>query len=107
MSDFREYLEERKRKDPVFAEEFEKHYESFKLNVMLRQLRTESGISQQELADMIGTKKSTISRMENHAEDVRFICVLGGGVVGFAYGTDKSDRHSFQDASDHQADGAG
>ena len=72
MSDFREYLEERKRKDPVFAEEFEKHYESFKLNVMLRQLRTESGISQQELADMIGTKKSTISRMENHAEDVRF-----------------------------------
>ena len=72
MSDFREYLEERKRKDPVFAEEFEKHYESFKLNVMLRQLRTESGISQQELADMRGTKKSTISRMENHAEDVRF-----------------------------------
>ena len=72
MSDFRQYLEERKRNDPVFAEEFEQHYESFKLNVMLRQLRTESGISQQELADIIGTKKSTISRMENHAEDVRF-----------------------------------
>ena len=72
MSDFRQYLEERKRNDPVFAEEFEQHYESFKLNVMLRQLRSESGISQQELADIIGTKKSTISRMENHAEDVRF-----------------------------------
>ncbi|MBQ2527770.1 MAG: helix-turn-helix transcriptional regulator [Spirochaetales bacterium] len=34
--------------------------------------RIEKGLSQQALADMIGTKKSTISRMENHAEDVRF-----------------------------------
>ena len=39
---------------------------------MIKALRIESGISQQEMADRIGTKKSTISRMENHAEDIRF-----------------------------------
>ena len=39
---------------------------------ILRWIEENPLISQQELADMIGTKKSTISRMENHAEDVRF-----------------------------------
>ena len=72
MSTYREYLEDRKKRDPEFAEEFEKNYENFKLNAMIKALRIESGISQQEMADRIGTKKSTISRMENHAEDIRF-----------------------------------
>ena len=72
MSTYREYLEDRKKRDPEFAEEYEKNYENFKLNAMLKALRIESGISQQEMADRIGTKKSTISRMENHAEDIRF-----------------------------------
>ena len=72
MSTYRDYLEDRKKRDPEFAEEFEKNYENFKLNAMIKALRIESGISQQEMADRIGTKKSTISRMENHAEDIRF-----------------------------------
>lgn len=72
MSTYREYLEDRKKRDPEFAEEYEKNYENFKLNAMIKALRIESGISQQEMADRIGTKKSTISRMENHAEDIRF-----------------------------------
>ena len=72
MSTYKDYLEDRKKRDPEFAEEFEKNYENFKLNAMIKALRIESGISQQEMADRIGTKKSTISRMENHAEDIRF-----------------------------------
>ena len=72
MSTYREHLEDRKKRDPEFAEEYEKNYEGFKLNAMIKALRIESGISQQEMADRIGTKKSTISRMENHAEDIRF-----------------------------------
>ena len=72
MSTYREYLEDRKKRDPELAEEYEKNYEGFKLNAMIKALRIESGISQQEMADRIGTKKSTISRMENHAEDIRF-----------------------------------
>lgn len=72
MSTYKDYLEDRKKRDPEFAEEFEKNYENFKLNAMIKALRIESGISQQEMADRIGTKKSTISRMENHSEDIRF-----------------------------------
>ena len=47
MSDFRQYLEERKRNDPVFAEEFEQHYESFKLNV-IRMKEENEGCNQRD-----------------------------------------------------------
>lgn len=69
------YIKERSAEDPEFAKEiagYEERYEAFKMNEMLKQMRTESGITLQELADRIGTKKSTLSRMENHAVDVRF-----------------------------------
>ena len=39
--------------------------------MILRQLRKESGITQEELAKKLKTKKSVISRIENHAEDIR------------------------------------
>ena len=38
---------------------------------MLRQTREEAGVTQERLARMTKTKKSAISRLENHAEDVR------------------------------------
>ena len=38
---------------------------------MLRQAREQAGLTQEELARRINTKKSAISRMENHAEDIR------------------------------------
>ena len=34
-------------------------------------IRKESGITQEELARKLNTKKSVIYRMENHAEDIR------------------------------------
>lgn len=33
--------------------------------------RLESGITQEQLAEKLETKKSVISRMENHSEDIR------------------------------------
>lgn len=50
---------------------FEKGYESFKIGVLLRQAREEVGLTQQELAEKLRTKKSAISRIENHAENIR------------------------------------
>jgi transcriptional regulator with XRE-family HTH domain len=38
---------------------------------MLRQAREAAGLTQEELAERLGTPKSTISKIENHAEDVR------------------------------------
>ena len=71
MSDLRKYIEERKNRDPEFAENFEQGYAEFKLGVLLRQAREEAGLTQEELAKRINTKKTAISRIENHAEDIK------------------------------------
>jgi DNA-binding XRE family transcriptional regulator len=71
MSDLTNYIEQRSRRDPDFAEDFERGYTDFKIGVMLRQAREAAGLTQEQVAQRLGTKKSAISRMENHAEDVR------------------------------------
>jgi transcriptional regulator with XRE-family HTH domain len=71
MSELTHYIEKRKAIDAEFAEGFESGYRNFKIGVMLRQAREEVGITQEELARRLGTKKSAISRIENHAEDIR------------------------------------
>jgi len=73
--DVQKYIEKRKRTDKVFAHDFDSGYEEFKIGVMLRQVREEAGVSQETLAKITSTKKSAISRLENHAEDVRLSTV--------------------------------
>jgi transcriptional regulator with XRE-family HTH domain len=38
---------------------------------MLRQARERAGVTQEKIARKLRTKKSAISRIENHAEDIR------------------------------------
>ena len=38
---------------------------------MLKNARENAGVTQEELATRLSTKKSAISRIENHAEDVK------------------------------------
>lgn len=57
--------------DPEFAEGYERGYQAFKLGAMLLAARQEAGLTQVEVARRLGTHKSAISRMENHAEDIR------------------------------------
>ncbi len=71
MSDVRKYVQKRKAIDPEFAAGFDAGYEDFKIGVLLRQAREAAGMTQDEVARRLGTKKSAISRMENHAGDVR------------------------------------
>ena len=71
MSDLNKYTEERKQRDKGFAEEYEDGYEQFKIGVILRRAREEAGLTQEELATRINTKKTAISRIENHAEDIK------------------------------------
>ena len=71
MDDLEKYIEKRKKRSPVFAAGFETGYEQFKIGVMLRAAREEAGLSQDELAGRLRTKKSAVSRIENHAEDIR------------------------------------
>ena len=71
MSDLNKYVKKRKKRDRKFAEGYEEGYEQLKIGVMLREARLSAGLTQEELARRIGTKKTAISRIENHAEDVK------------------------------------
>ena len=69
------YIQRRKRSDKAFSKGFESGYEEFKIGLMLREARERAGVTQEKLAQITKTKKSAISRLENHAEDVRLSTV--------------------------------
>lgn len=71
MSDLKRYIKERKKRDQEFGDGFEQGYEQFKIGVILRQAREAAGLTQEELARRLKTKKTAISRIENHAEDIK------------------------------------
>lgn len=71
MSDLKKYIAKRKKTDKEFAAGFEEGYEPFKIGVVLRQARESAGLTQAELALRLKTKKTAISRIENHAEDIK------------------------------------
>lgn len=71
MSDLDRYVEDRKKKDKKFAEGFDEGYEQFKIGEILREAREAAGLTQEELANRVHTKKTAISRIENHAEDIK------------------------------------
>lgn len=53
-------------------DKFESEYEAFKLGVLLQQARQERGLTQEQVADLAGTNKSYISKLEKDLKDVRF-----------------------------------
>jgi len=71
MSDVQKYIEARSKRDQEFAEGFEIGYTDFKIGVILRQAREAAGMTQEQVAKKLSTCKSAISRIENHADDVR------------------------------------
>jgi DNA-binding XRE family transcriptional regulator len=75
MSDLKKYIEKRKATNPEFAEGFDEGYENFRIGVMLKQARLDAGLTQDEVASAIGTRKTAISRLENHIQDVKLSTV--------------------------------
>jgi DNA-binding XRE family transcriptional regulator len=71
MSDLTSYTRDRIARDPEFAEGFESGYSDFRIGVLLKEARERAGLTQEELARRLDTQKSAISRIENHAGDIR------------------------------------
>lgn len=71
MSNLQKYIKKRKKKDFTFARDFDTGYEQFKIGVILKQAREKAGLTQEEIAQRLHTKKTAISRIENHAEDIK------------------------------------
>lgn len=71
MSEVDEYIKKRQQYDPEFAKNFETGYQKFRIGVLLKLAREDAGMTQEEVARKLNTKKSAISRIENHSEDIR------------------------------------
>ena len=68
----------RKRRD-----ELEAGYESFKIGAMIHQTRIEMGMTQEQLADKVGTTKSYISKIENDIKEARLSTLQKIIEIGF------------------------
>ena len=71
MSDLQKYINKRKKSDKEFEKNFDTGYHEFKIGEILKQARLEKGLTQEDIANRLNTKKSAISRIENHAQDIR------------------------------------
>jgi ribosome-binding protein aMBF1 (putative translation factor) len=60
------------RKGTKKRERFDKEYEAFKLGVIIQQARQNKGLTQEQVAQLSGTNKSYISKLEKDLKDVRF-----------------------------------
>lgn len=52
-------------------DELEAGYETFKIGAMIQEARLERGLTQEELAEKVGTTKSYISKIENNIKEAR------------------------------------
>jgi len=71
MSDLQKYKDKRMKQDPEFWKNYDERFDTFKLGILLKQARMKAGLTQEQVAYKLHTTKSVISRMENHATDIR------------------------------------
>jgi DNA-binding XRE family transcriptional regulator len=64
-------------------DELEAGYEPFKIGAMIHQTRIEMGMTQEQLADKVGTTKSYISKIENDIKEARLSTLQKIIEIGF------------------------
>jgi HTH-type transcriptional regulator/antitoxin HipB len=57
-------------------EKFEQEFESFKIGVLIQEARRKQHLTQEQLAEKVGTTKNYISRIENNASDIRLSTLM-------------------------------
>ncbi len=56
--------------------QYDEGFETFKIGVLIAEARKKQNLTQQELAEKIGTTKNYISRIENDASDIRLSTLI-------------------------------
>ena len=83
MSDLGKYIAKRKEKDAEFADDYDAGYEAFKFGAIIKELRLENGMTQEDLAKKLNIRKTAVSRMENYPADMRLSTLAkAAGVFG-------------------------
>jgi HTH-type transcriptional regulator/antitoxin HipB len=57
-------------------EKYEEEFESFKIGVLIQEARKKQHLTQEQLANKVGTTKNYISRIENNASDIRLSTLM-------------------------------
>ena len=57
-------------------DKFQEGFESFKIGALIQEARKRQHLTQEELADKVGTTKNYISRIENNASDIRLSILM-------------------------------
>ncbi len=66
-------------------EKYEQEFEAFKIGVLIQEARKKQHLTQEQLAEKVGTTKNYISRIENNASDIRLstlMRIIGEGLGG-------------------------
>jgi HTH-type transcriptional regulator/antitoxin HipB len=57
-------------------DKYEEEFEAFKSGVLIQEARKRKNLTQEELAQKVGTTKNYISRIENNASDIRLSTLM-------------------------------
>ncbi len=57
-------------------DQLDKGYENFKIGALIHEARLEKGLTQEELAEKVGTTKSYISKIENNIKEARISTLM-------------------------------
>ena len=74
-TNFDKYLDEHLR-DPGFSKRFEKSGKAWDVAIQLSSLREKNGLSQKELAKLVGTSQQQISRLESPSYEGHSLSML-------------------------------
>jgi len=64
------------KKGTATRNKFEQEFEAFKIGVLIQEARKRKKLTQEELAQKVGTTKNYISRIENDASDIRLSTLM-------------------------------
>jgi HTH-type transcriptional regulator / antitoxin HipB len=57
-------------------EKYEQEFQAFKIGVLIQEARKKQSLTQEQLAEKVGTTKNYISRIENNASDIRLSTLM-------------------------------
>jgi HTH-type transcriptional regulator / antitoxin HipB len=57
-------------------DKYEEEFQAFKIGVLIQEARKKKNLTQEELAQKVGTTKNYISRIENNASDIRLSTLM-------------------------------
>ena len=77
ITSFDDHLDEQYGKTGTESrDKFQEEFETFKIGVLIQEARKKQQLTQQQLAEKVGTTKNYISRIENNASDIRLSTLM-------------------------------